>query len=153
MIDRRVRALSDDRPNSGAEREPFSTGCARALDYAFDPRMSDESDAALMTRSADGGPAAAAELYRRHANAVYRFVWASTGSESEAADVLQDTFTMVLERRSRFDPARGSCTAPLTPPATKSRSKLSLNDGIRPSFCSWSPHAISICDAGKRRIS
>jgi len=64
-----------------------------------------------MVRSGDGDPAAAAELYRRHANAVYRFAWASTGSESEAADVLQETFMTVLERRSGFDPARGSCTA------------------------------------------
>jgi RNA polymerase sigma-70 factor (ECF subfamily) len=78
---------------------------------AFDPRMSDESDAALLTRSADGDPAAAAELYRRHSRAIYRFAWASTGSEAEAADVLQETFMTVLERRSGFDPARGSCTA------------------------------------------
>lgn len=78
---------------------------------AFDPRMSDESDAALMTRAAQGDASAAAELYRRHATAVYRFVRASTGSESEAADVLQETFMTVLERRSGFDPERGSCTA------------------------------------------
>src|SRR5215471_405080 len=78
---------------------------------AFDPRMSDETDAALMVRSAQGDAGAAAELYRRHATAVYRFVWASTGSESEAADVLQETFMTVLERRGGFDPERGSCTA------------------------------------------
>lgn len=78
---------------------------------AFDPRMSDESDAALLTRSANGDPAAAAELYRRHSAAVYRFAWASTGSEADAADVLQETFMTVLERRSGFDPERGTCTA------------------------------------------
>jgi len=78
---------------------------------AFDPRMSYETDAALMVRSAQGDAGAAAELYRRHATAVYRFVWASSGSESDAADVLQETFMTVLERRSSFDPQRGSCTA------------------------------------------
>ena len=78
---------------------------------AFDPRMSDESDVVLLARSADGDPAAAAELYRRHATAVYRFVWATTGSEAEAADVLQETFMTVLERRSGYDPVRGTCVA------------------------------------------
>jgi RNA polymerase sigma-70 factor (ECF subfamily) len=78
---------------------------------AFDPRMSDETDAALLARSADGDAAAATELYKRHAAAVYRFVWASSGSEAEAADVLQETFMTVLERRSGYDPDRGSCTA------------------------------------------
>lgn len=78
---------------------------------AFDPRMSDQSDAVLLERCAEGDAGAAAELYRRHSTAVYRFVWASTGSEAEAADVLQETFMTVLERRSGFDPARGTCTA------------------------------------------
>jgi RNA polymerase sigma-70 factor (ECF subfamily) len=78
---------------------------------AFDPRMSDESDAALLMRSADGDAAAATELYRRHSAAVYRFVRVATGSEAEAADILQETFMSVLERRAGFDPRRGSCTA------------------------------------------
>jgi RNA polymerase sigma-70 factor, ECF subfamily len=78
---------------------------------AFDPRMSDESDAALLTRSADGDAAAAAELYRRHAAGVFRFVWVATGSEADAADVVQETFMTVLERHSGFDPTRGTCAA------------------------------------------
>jgi DNA-directed RNA polymerase specialized sigma24 family protein len=65
---------------------------------AFDPRLSDESDAALMS-----------ELYRWHAGAVYRFVRLTTGSEAETADVLQETFVAVLERRGCYDAARGSC--------------------------------------------
>lgn len=78
---------------------------------AFDPRMSDASDAALLVSSADGDAAAASELYRRHADAVYRFVWMTTGSEAEAADVVQETFMTVLERRSGYDPSRGTCAA------------------------------------------
>lgn len=78
---------------------------------AFDPCMSDTSDAALLARSAQGDGAAAAELYRRHATAVYRFVWLATGSEAEAADIVQETFIAVLERPSGFDPGRGNCTA------------------------------------------
>jgi RNA polymerase sigma-70 factor (ECF subfamily) len=78
---------------------------------AFDSRMCDESDAALLTRSGDGDGAAATELYRRHGAAVYRYIWIATGSEAEAADVLQETFMTVLERRSGYDAGRGSCTA------------------------------------------
>jgi RNA polymerase sigma-70 factor (ECF subfamily) len=89
----------------------FSDRTRKSADMAFDPRMSDESDAALLERSAAGDALAAAELYRRHSTAIYRFVWATTGSEAEAADVLQETFMTVLERRSGFDPARGGCTA------------------------------------------
>lgn len=78
---------------------------------AFDPRMSDQSDAALLTRSADGDAAAATELYRRHSAAVYRFVWVTTGSEADAADIVQETFMAVLERHTGYDEGRGSCTA------------------------------------------
>jgi len=78
---------------------------------AYDPRMSDEPDAALLARGAAGDATAATELYRRHAAAVYRFVWLACGSEAEAADVLQETFVAVLERDSGFDPGRGGCTA------------------------------------------
>src|SRR5262249_30769917 len=80
-------------------------------EMAFDPRMSDESDAGLLARCADGDPSASAELYRRHAGVVFRFVWMVTGSESEAADVLQETFMTLLERRSGYDPVRGPCVA------------------------------------------
>jgi RNA polymerase sigma-70 factor (ECF subfamily) len=78
---------------------------------AYDPRLTAEPDAELLARAGSGHPAAAAELYRRHSAAVYRFVWASTGSEAEASDVVQESFVAVLERPARFDPARGSCTA------------------------------------------
>jgi RNA polymerase sigma-70 factor (ECF subfamily) len=78
---------------------------------AFDPRLHDEPDAVLLAQCQRGNGAAAAELYRRHATAVYRFVLMTTGSQAEAADVLQETFMLVLERTLGYDPARGSCSA------------------------------------------
>ncbi len=78
---------------------------------AFDPPMLAGDDASLLAQAAAGSAAAAAEIYRRYANTVYRFVWALTGSEADASDVLQETFIAVIERLSGFDPARGSCAA------------------------------------------
>ena len=78
---------------------------------AFDPRWGDETDAALLVQCERSDLAAAGELYRRHAAAVYRFVLVATGSNAEAADVLQETFMAVLERPTAYDPLRGSCAA------------------------------------------
>lgn len=78
---------------------------------AFDPRPGAESDADLLMQCQRGDAAAAAELYRRHATAVYRFVLMATGSPAEAADVLQETFMAVLERPTAYDPNRGGCAA------------------------------------------
>ncbi len=80
-------------------------------DMAFDPRPCDEPDATLLGRSERGDTAAATELYRRHAAAVYRFVLMVTGSPADAADVLQETFMAVLERSAGYDPQRGGCAA------------------------------------------
>jgi RNA polymerase sigma-70 factor (ECF subfamily) len=83
---------------------------------AFDPRVSlplhaaaDESD--LLARIYGGDAQALAQLYERHRDAVYRFAWLLTGTEAHAADVLQDTFVALLDRPTRFDPARGSVAA------------------------------------------
>lgn len=78
---------------------------------AFDPRPAEEPDAMLVALCQRGDSAAAAELYRRHATAVYRFVLMVTGSQAEAADVLQETFMAVMEKPAAYDPQRGSCAA------------------------------------------
>jgi RNA polymerase sigma-70 factor, ECF subfamily len=78
---------------------------------AFDPRLSDETDATLLAQSGQGDASAAGELYRRHAATVYRFVLMAAGSQAEAADVLQETFMAVIERPAGYDPNRGSCAA------------------------------------------
>ncbi len=78
---------------------------------AFDPPMLAGDDAALLAQAAAGNAAAAAQIYRRYANTVYRFAWALTGSQADAGDVLQQTFIAVIERASGFDPKRGSCAA------------------------------------------
>ena len=56
-----------------------------------------------------GDDAALTELYERHVDGLYAFVFYRVGRDpSLAEDVLQETFLAGLERASQFDPARGS---------------------------------------------
>jgi RNA polymerase sigma-70 factor (ECF subfamily) len=65
------------------------------------------SDAELLADSADPAESFAA-FYRRHAEAVLRFV-ASRGADAEtAADVVAETFCAVLKQRSRYRPHHDS---------------------------------------------
>lgn len=78
---------------------------------AFDPRMSGDDPTEQLQRAARGEAGALAALYRAHGDTIYRFVWALSGSEAIAADVLQDTFLGLMQQRLTFDPARGSVAA------------------------------------------
>lgn len=83
---------------------------------AFDPTTTRAAtDAELLARAATAAAPLRApaieELYRRHRLAVYRYAWLLTGSESAAADVLQETFLALLDARVGFDAARGSAAA------------------------------------------
>lgn len=69
---------------------------------------SDEYD---LARARSGDEAAFASLFRRHGPKVFRFAWLTTGSESLADDVTQETFVRLLDGLDGFDPARGSLTA------------------------------------------
>ena len=65
------------------------------------------SDAELLADSADPAESFAA-FYRRHAEAVLRFV-ASRGADADtAADVVAETFCAALRQRSRYRPDHGN---------------------------------------------
>lgn len=67
--------------------------------------------AALLRRLAAGDLAALDELYRREADAVYRYAYALCGNAAWAADATQDAFLALGARPQGFDPARGSLGA------------------------------------------
>ncbi len=50
-------------------------------------------------------------LYRQRQGPVYRFALQMTGSAAIADDVTQEVFLMLIEKRARFDAARGSLGA------------------------------------------
>src|SRR5262249_49478726 len=45
--------------------------------------------------------------FHAHKDAVYRFLWRMTGSNTAADDLAQDVFLILLRAPERFDPSRG----------------------------------------------
>ena len=78
---------------------------------AFDPSMPVDAEQRELQRARDGDENAFTLLYRRHSDAVFRFAWLLTGSESTANDVTQETFMELLAGKTAFNPARGSLAA------------------------------------------
>ena len=62
-----------------------------------------EEDDRLARRSRGGDPAALAELYRRHAAALLRYLERHLRDRADAEDVLHETFVRVFEGRGTYD--------------------------------------------------
>jgi len=74
--------------------------------------MSDnESDVVLVARLAGGDTAALAQLYDRHADAVFRVAFRRLGDRQLSEEVLQDTYLALWNRAELYDPAAGSLIA------------------------------------------
>lgn len=73
-----------------------------------DSHTSADSDAALLRAVAGGDRLAVAELYDRHADAVYGMAMSMLQDQGVAQDVSQETFVRLWTRALTFDPARGT---------------------------------------------
>ena len=62
------------------------------------------SDSALMLRYADGDAAAFEALYRRHNDALFRYLLRLCGSRAMAEDVYQESWTRIIRARERYRP-------------------------------------------------
>lgn len=82
---------------------------ARLASAAADPDPG--SDVALMVRVVAREPEAFAELYDRHARAVFSLAFRILGEQPEAEDVVQDVFTQAWRQAERYDPRRGTLAA------------------------------------------
>ena len=71
-------------------------------------QLQEASDAALVVSIARYHEDALAEVYRRHAGAVFALARRLLADRTLAEDVLADAFERVLRSRRRFDPRRGS---------------------------------------------
>src|SRR3989449_10639911 len=63
-----------------------------------------EEDAALAIRASQGDPAAFGQLYDRHVEAVYRYVYYRVRNDAEAEDLTSDVFMRALRAISRYEP-------------------------------------------------
>ena len=89
----------------------------------------DRNDVELMRRLASGDEAAFLEFYRRHQGGVYRFVLHMTGSAEYAADVVQETFLILIRQAAKFDVKKGPPAAFLYGIARNRARKLRSREG------------------------
>src|SRR3990170_7213842 len=74
-------------------------------------RHSAEPDATVLRMVGAGSHAALAELYDRHAAAVFGASFRLLGQRLEAEEVVQETFLALWNRAEQFDPTLGSLRA------------------------------------------
>ena len=76
---------------------------ARQLPYAPSMETGPE-DSALMLRYAEGDTAAFDTLYRRHNDALYRYLFRLCRHRDSAEDVFQDVWGKIIKSRARYRP-------------------------------------------------
>ena len=102
---------------------------------------SNESDVDLVARLAAGDATALAQLYDRHADAVFRVAFRRLGDRQLAEEVLQDTYLTLWNRAELFDPAAGSLIAWLSTIARNraiDRHRARLRRSAFPMGLAWS---------------
>lgn len=108
--------MSESRSAAGAATEEGARGRTAASSEEQVP--ADElacADEALLERVRQYDERALLELYDRYQASIYRYAFAMSGDPSLAADITQDVFLMMMDRRSlfgwlfsRFDPRKGT---------------------------------------------
>ncbi|MGB5247028.1 MAG: RNA polymerase sigma factor [Woeseia sp.] len=76
---------------------------SRALAYARTMSVPLD-DSALMLRYADGDVAAFETLYRRHNDALYRYLLRLSNNRDTAADIFQEVWSKIIKSRSSYRP-------------------------------------------------
>ena len=75
------------------------------------PTTSIETDIQILGRIVGGDPHALEQWFHQQKDAVYSFIYYRVGSDPDlAADAIQATFTVALERLVEFEPERGDMT-------------------------------------------
>lgn len=78
---------------------------SRAAGVAYAPAMeSAPEDSALMLRYRDGDMAAFETLYRRHNDALYRYLLRRTRHRASADDVFQEVWGKIIKARANYRP-------------------------------------------------
>ncbi len=73
--------------------------------------LANSTDEDLLQLMITGNEDAFTAVYRRWQGNVYRFALQMTGSRTEAEEVIQDTFMVLIQGAERFDTARGSLSS------------------------------------------
>lgn len=70
--------------------------------------MQQEDDSTLVQRAQTGDEQALDRLYRRHLDAIYRYVYARVGNRAQAEDLTAEVFTRMVASLDDYDPERGA---------------------------------------------
>ena len=70
-----------------------------------------DQDEELLKRSSRGDEEAFTNLYRRHADVLYRFAFRMTGSSWGAEEIVQDVFMTLVREPCKYDAERGTLPA------------------------------------------
>jgi RNA polymerase sigma-70 factor (ECF subfamily) len=70
-----------------------------------------DQDEELLKRSSRGDEEAFTNLYRRHADVLYRFAFRMTGSSWGAEEIVQDVFMTLVREPGKYDAERGTLSA------------------------------------------
>ena len=70
-----------------------------------------DQDEELLKRSSRGDEEAFTNLYRRHADVLYRFAFRMTGSSWGAEEIVQDVFMTLVREPGKYDSERGTLPA------------------------------------------
>jgi RNA polymerase sigma-70 factor, ECF subfamily len=97
------------------------------------PDPAERTDAALVQDLLKGSEEALRELYRRHADALFRAAVMRLGDRQLAEEVLQDTFLALWNRAELFDPGQGSLLGWLSAIARNRAVDMFRRAGRRPS--------------------
>lgn len=109
--------MSDGRSSAGGAgtREGAGDRTAASREEAIPVNEAAGADEALLERVRQYDEKALLELYDRYQGSIYRYAFAMSGDPSLAADITQDVFLMMMDRRSlfgwlfsRFDPRKGT---------------------------------------------
>ena len=73
--------------------------------------LAHSTDEALLQLMITGNENAFTTLYRRWQGSVHRFALQMTGSRTQAEEITQDTFMVLIQKAERFDAARGSLSS------------------------------------------
>ena len=84
----------------------MNSGLSRPRDLAYAGRMSHTpDDSALMLRYQDGDVAAFEMLYRRHNDALYRYLLRMCKHRASAEDVFQEVWGKIIKARDSYRPS------------------------------------------------
>ena len=91
--------------NTAQTLDQAQRALSQSASLAYAPRMEHRpEDSALMLRYRDGDVAAFEDLYRRHKDALFRYLLRLCREHATAEDVFQEVWSKIIRSRDKYRP-------------------------------------------------